>query len=464
MLDELKSYPDYAESNVPWIDRLPRHWEVKRGKSLFSESHLPVQENDEIVTCFRDGQVTLRRNRRTTGFMIALKEVGYQGVRRGQLVIHAMDAFAGAVGISDSDGKCSPEYIVCNPRRPEWVPGYYARALRLAAHSNFIQVSCPAVRERAPRLRYPDFGDMLFPVPPPDEQAAIVRFLDHAEGRIRRYIRGKQKLIKLLDEQKQAVIYGALSRGLEPTVRLKSSGMDWLGDVPEHWELRALWTLARPRAERNPGNLGLLSVFLDRGVIPYSEGGGQVHPPSLDLSNYQVVHPGDLVLNNQQAWRGSVGVSKHHGIISPAYIVLAVSDEIDPCYGNYLMRSRIMVRQFVVASRGVGDIQRQVYWPYLRKVIVPLPPLPEQRMLAAQLDNDTRSLVGAASAAYREIELLREYRTRLVADVMTGKFDVRAAVTNMPDPNVEVLGRTDDFAEDEPEDTGDGCEPADEDV
>src|SRR5262249_29756831 len=159
-------------------------------------------DGEEVVTCFRDGQVTLRRNRRTSGFMTALYEAGYQGVRKGQLVIHAMDAFAGAIGVSDSDGKCTPEYVVTNPRSDSVLPCYFALLLRLAAHRGFIVVSCPAVRERAPRFRYPNFSDMQMLLPPPAEQAAIVRFLDWANGRLERAIRAKRKVIALLNEQK----------------------------------------------------------------------------------------------------------------------------------------------------------------------------------------------------------------------------------------------------------------------
>src|SRR5260370_33168847 len=124
MIGALKSFPDYKDSGESWLGKIPAHWRTLRGKALFAESHLPALPGDEIVTCFRDGQVTLRRNRRSRGFMIALYEAGYQGVRRGQLVIHAMDAFAGAIGVSDSDGKCTPEYSVCNPRSNETSPSY----------------------------------------------------------------------------------------------------------------------------------------------------------------------------------------------------------------------------------------------------------------------------------------------------------------------------------------------------
>lgn len=210
---------------------------------------------------------------------------------------------------------------------------------------------------------------------------------------------------------------------LPPYPEYKDSGVPWLGEVPAYWQQVALWKLSRPRAERNPGNLMLLSVFLDRGVIPYAQGGGQVHAPSLDLSNYQVVHPGDFVLNNQQAWRGSVGVSAHNGIISPAYIVLELSNVLNPTYANYLFRSPAMVAQYVTASKGVGDIQRQIYWPYLRLVQVPLPPPDEQAAIVRYLDHMDRRIRRYIRARRRLIALLGEQKQAIIHQAVTRGLD-----------------------------------------
>lgn len=203
---------------------------------------------------------------------------------------------------------------------------------------------------------------------------------------------------------------------------LRPSGDPWLGEIPSHWSQKRLWSISSPRVERNPGNLPLLSVFLDRGVIPYREGGGQVHAPSLDLSNYQVVHPGDFVLNNQQAWRGSVGVSRHHGIISPAYIVLRLNGELLPAYANYLFRCPRLVDQFVAASKGVGDIQRQVFWPFLRRVTVPIPSTTEQDAIVRFLDHANLRIDRYIRSKRRQVTLLNEQKQALIHRAVTGAF------------------------------------------
>ena len=449
MIEGLKPYAEYKESDIPWAPTLPSSWQTERAKRLFTKMQRPVRPDDDVVTCFRDGMVTLRKNRRLRGFTEATVFSGYQGIRKGDLVIHGMDAFAGAIGVSDSDGKGTPVYNVCKPG-PGVVASYYAHTVREMSRSQWILALAKGIRERSTDFRYEMFGNQIVPLPPPDEQAAIVRFLDHANRKIDGFIRAKRKLIGLLNEQKQAIIHRAVTRGLHPDVPLKPSGIPWLGDIPKHWEQHSLWTLTKLRTERNPENLQLLSVFLDRGVIRYEEGGGQVHAPSLDLSNYQVVMQGDFVLNNQQAWRGSVGVSSHHGIISPAYIVLKLSQKLNSAFANYLMRCRAMVDQFVAASKGVGDIQRQVFWPFLRMVQVPVPKLEEQMKIVEFLNNETRSLNTAIARTEREIALMQEYRTRLTADLVTGKLDVRPAADKLPEDSV---------SESPPEDTLDDAEP-----
>lgn len=120
----MKRYDSYKDSEIYFLPKLPTNWKIRKGKYLFNEENRPVRSDDEIVTCFRDGQVTLRKNRRTEGFTNSLKEIGYQGVRKGDLVIHNMDAFAGAIGISDSDGKATPVYACCTPKSEE-VSQYY---------------------------------------------------------------------------------------------------------------------------------------------------------------------------------------------------------------------------------------------------------------------------------------------------------------------------------------------------
>jgi type I restriction enzyme S subunit len=165
------------ETGLPWIPKLPAHWEMRRAKYLFKNVARAPLSDDKIITAFRDGQVTLRENRRTEGYTFAVKEVGYQHIKNGDLVIHTMDAFAGAIGVSDSDGKSTGEYAVCEAVSDSVNNYYYAQVLRCMAERNYIYVLCPSVRERAPRFRFSKFAPVRLPVPPRPEQDEIAEFL-----------------------------------------------------------------------------------------------------------------------------------------------------------------------------------------------------------------------------------------------------------------------------------------------
>ena len=194
-------------SGLPWIEFIPEHWNIKRGKSILKEVYRNIRPEDGIVTCFRDGEVTLRVNRRITGFTESEKEIGYHGVRIGDLVVHQMDAFAGAIGISDSDGKCSPICIVCRPlNEDETDIRYYCQLLRVMAHSGFIQSLAKGIRERTTDFRYKTLGILHLPVPPYVEQQQIVTYLDEKCSKIDSIIEKIKLKIERLKELKRSLI------------------------------------------------------------------------------------------------------------------------------------------------------------------------------------------------------------------------------------------------------------------
>lgn len=239
-------YDKYKDSGIAWIGEIPEHWKVKKGKNLFKKEERPVRDNDEIVTCFRDGEVTLRSNRRIDGFTNAMKEVGYQGVRRGDLVIHNMDAFAGAIGVSDSDGKSTPVYSVCTPKNNvEANVYYYAYLLRSYALGGVIQSLAKGIRERSTDFRYKEFGDLYYQQPPIEEQQSIASYLDQKCGEIDKLITLQEEMITKLQSYKQSVITEAVTKGLDKNVPLKDSGIEWIGEIPEHWSVVKIKYLAK---------------------------------------------------------------------------------------------------------------------------------------------------------------------------------------------------------------------------
>lgn len=202
----MQRHESYKSSGIQWSKQLPAHWNLQRAKWLFDRKERPPRADDGVVTAFRDGQVTLRTNRRTEGFTNAIQEHGYQGIRKGDLVIHAMDAFAGAIGVSDSDGKSTPVYAACVPRGEYPVNSYYyAYLLRYMAHSGYIESLSKGIRERSTDFRFTEFREQLLPIPPKNEQDRIVDLLDKKTAEINAAIEKKKRLIELLQEQKRGL-------------------------------------------------------------------------------------------------------------------------------------------------------------------------------------------------------------------------------------------------------------------
>jgi type I restriction enzyme S subunit len=199
------------DSGIEWLGLVPMHWRSERARWLFGESRLDIRTQDQMVTCFRDGMVTLRSKRREDGFTNGEIEHGYQGIRQGQLVLHSMDAFAGAIGVSDSDGKCTPEYVICDPLTGETDAHYFALLLREMALRRYIQAHCSAVRERAPRIRFNEFKDFVLPLPPLDEQHAIVAYIERQALPLLRLAEHTRTTLDLLKERRTALIAAAVS-------------------------------------------------------------------------------------------------------------------------------------------------------------------------------------------------------------------------------------------------------------
>ena len=265
-----RPYEAYKDSRVDWIGSIPSTWDVQRAKWLFKRMDRGVRPEDDIVTCFRDGEVTLRSNRRTEGFTTALKEIGYQGIRKGDLVIHAMDAFAGAIGVSDSDGKATPVYSACVPRQPNTVdPTFYAYYMRHLALSGFLVSLAKGIRERSTDFRFNDFAELEVPFPTLAEQRAIVSFLDEKCAKADGAVKIKEDQIALLRERRQIIIQDAVTRGLNPAVPMKDSGIDWIGQIPAHWENmpnKYLFRLKKDTVGKRSAEYDLLSLTLRGGL------------------------------------------------------------------------------------------------------------------------------------------------------------------------------------------------------
>ncbi|THK40713.1 restriction endonuclease subunit S [Methylophaga sp. SB9B] len=219
----------------------------------------------------------------------------------------------------------------------------------------------------------------------------------------------------------------------------KDSGVDWLGAIPAHWNSFPLCAKSKLKSISNNENEELLSVYLNKGVIKFDDiDAKRTNATSSDLTKYQLVEPGDFVLNNQQAWRGSVGVSDYRGIVSPAYLILSLSEDIVPRFGNYLFRDGAMVANYLVSSKGVGTIQRNLYWPQLKRALVFLPTTEEQFLIANYLDQKTAQIDDAIAIKEQQISLLKERKQIIIQQAVTRGLD---SSVPMKDSGVDWIGK-----------------------
>ena len=429
-MGSLQPYRDYKEAHIEWLGTIPVHWRTQRAKNLINKMERSVRPTDEVVTCFRDGVVTLRKNRRTEGFTESLQEIGYQGIRVGDLVVHTMDAFAGAVGVSDSNGKGTPVYSVCTTQAHANAH-YYAAVIREMARAQWIAALATGIRERSTDFRYTTLTVQQLPLPPLDEQSTIVRYLDYVSDRINRYIRAKQRLITLLEEQRQAVVHQAVTRGLKPEVRLKPSGVPWLGKVPAHWGIQRAKNLFN-KMERPVGPTDdVVTCFRDGVVTLRKNRRTEGFTESLQEIGYQGICVGDLVVHTMDAFAGAVGVSDSNGKGTPVYSVCTTQAHANAHY--YAAVIREMARAQWIAALATGIRERSTDFRYTTLAVqqMPLPPVDEQESIARFLNETEARFYTVIRNARVQLSLLQEYRNRFIADAVTGQLDVREAAAEL---------------------------------
>ena len=267
MTPTLHPYPAYKPSGVEWLGEIPAHWEAFKLRNVLARTTERNRPDLPLLSVVRERGVILRdiTNMEENHNFVPDDLSNYKVVHTGQFAMNKMKAWQGSYGISQHDGVVSPAYFTFDIKGV--TAEYFHAAVRSQVYIPFFSQASDGVRIGQWDLSPSRMREIPFWVPPLAEQAAIVRYLDHADDRIRRYITGKEQLITLLEEQKQAIIHRSVTRGLDPNVPLKPSGVEWLGDVPAHWEALKLRRVLVRATERNRPDLPLLSVVRDRGVI-----------------------------------------------------------------------------------------------------------------------------------------------------------------------------------------------------
>jgi type I restriction enzyme S subunit len=428
------AYPSYKPARVHWLSDIPAHWQEKRGKYFFREiDERSVAGEEELLSISHTTGVTPRSQKNVTMFK-AESYVGHKVARPNDVVINTMWAWMSALGVSKNVGIVSPAYGVYRPlNRQDFLPEYVDYLLRTPLLR--WEYICRSTGIRSSRLRlYPDkFLDIAFPRPPLAEQERMVAFLRAKEGQVRRLIRNKRRLIGLLNEQRQAIINQAVTRGLNPDAPMKPTGIDWMPEVPAHWEAKRLKYLTKFLN----GIAFKPSDWKDTGVpiirIENLNGGENFnYTDRNDLPERMLIQPGDLVF----AWSGNRGTS--FGSFEwtrdfPAYLNQHIFKlegyDLHRKYFFYLLRA--VTKHVEDNAHGIIGLVH-ITKPALGALFVPVAPPEEQPEIADKIDEDSAELNQAIEKIASEIRLIGEYRERLVADVVTGKLDVRHIEISTP--------------------------------
>jgi type I restriction enzyme S subunit len=445
MIGNLKPYAEYKEVGLPWLGQLPRHWGSRRMKLLFKEQVQKGFPKEPLLAATQSKGVVRKEDygSRTVIAMNGLENLKL--VEVGDFVI-SLRSFQGGIEVSHARGIISPAYTVLRPRN-FFDPGYFKLYFKSAAFVRSMTLFVTGIRE-GQNIDYERLSRAFMPLPPPDEQAAIVRFLDWANGRLERAIRAKHKVIGLLNEEKQAIIHRAVTRGLNHQIKLKTSDVDWAGGIPQEW---SEYPLRRLATCDNSGSYGrdpsptlqelpvATTAQIDRnghfnvGKMP------RRGFTSAEINRF-CCKPGDILVVKSSGSAANV-ISGKCGIVerdTPAFVYsnflarfIANEALIKPHY-LYLLLTSYITRERVkrmVSTTTYPNLRMGEY----RGALLPVPPLEVQQQILEAVHIEVSSVEKAALRLEREIELLREYRTRLVADVVTGKLDVREAAAGLPD-------------------------------
>ena len=420
----LKSYPNYKPSGIEWLGDVPAHWEVARLKGHVANVTDQTNERDP-----HEIYIALEHVESWTGkFSDAGDDVSFESqVKRfqaGDVLFGKLRPYLAKVTSPGRKGVCVSEFLVLRCRCYNLMPSYLECLLRSKPIIDAIDAS--TFGAKMPRADWNFIGSMRQPLPPLVEQTAIVRYLDHTTERIRRYVSSRERLIELLEEYRQAVIHHAVTRGLDPDVRLKSSGVEWLGDVPAHWEVRRLKfsveNVIDQTQKRKKHEIYLAMEHVESWTGKYSDAGADV----VFDSQVKRFRAEDVLFGKLRPYLAKVTRPDQAGVCVGEFLVLRPRNCImSPSYLERLMRSKPIID--TINASTFGAKMPRADWQFIGGMAQPLPPLSEQIAISAYLDKATADIDASIDRARREIELLSEYRTRLIADVVTGQVDVRDA-------------------------------------
>lgn len=448
MIADMKPYPAMKDSEINWLGEVPRHWDIKPNRALFNEIKDKNHPDEQMLSVtIKNGIIKQERLLEDTSKKDSsnLDRSSYKLVQSGDIAYNKMRAWQGAIGLSEDQGIVSPAYIVQRPQ-PGNEPRYFHHLFRTPAFAKEAEKWSYGITSDMWSLRPEHFKLIKLCIPTLQEQISIVRFLNYINHRIQRYINAKKKLITLLEEYKQAIINQAVTKGLNPYVNMKPSGIEWLGEIPDHWDLRPLKRLTFIQSGLT---LGKSYIGRDIEEYPYLRV-ANVQAGHLDLSHIKTIsvpekeaiayelRVGDVLmteggdpdkLGRGCMWKGEVSPCLHQNHV---YAVRPDSTVLLPDFLALQLRSRHAKTYFLVTSKQTTNLAA-TNKTTIGKYSVLLPDVSEQARIVDAVRQRCMRLNQLAYHATKELDLFTEYRTRLISDVVTGKVDVREIAAQLPE-------------------------------
>ena len=424
----MKAYPTYKDSGVQWLGNIPTHWKIVKLRNLLHKTTQKGRPDLPLLSVVREQGVILRdvESKEENHNYIPDDLSNYKVLRDGQFVINKMKAWQGSYSVSSLTGIVSPAYFIYDVDYTDLIPQFFNTAIRSRAYIGFFNQASDGVRIGQWDLDEAHMRNIPLFVPTLEEQNAIVAYLDKKCAEIEELIRRRQSIIERLRELKQSIIAEAVTKGLHPDVPMKESGIAWMPEVPEHWEIRKLKYTFSERTEKNHPDEPILCATQSHGVIPQSLYKNRVVVVNKGFEGLKFVKCGDFVIS-LRSFEGGIEYAYYQGIISAAYTVLTPNIEEQAYFMKWLFKSKPFIQLLQTCVIGIREGQNINYQALSRKFIV-LPPLKEQRMIVDYLDKKCAEIDELVARQEQIIEKLKELKTSTIAHVVTGKVDVRDAI------------------------------------
>lgn len=414
-------YEKYKQTGTKWITSIPVSWDMQKIGALFVQRKEKVSDKDFApISVTKNGILPQLATAAKTDDGDNRKKVCV-----GDFVINSRSDRKGSCGVSDLEGSVSLINIVLQPR--DQISGRYAHyLLRNHLFSEEYYRNGRGIVADLWTTRYSEMKTILLPVPPRVEQDQIVRYLDWQVSKISRLIAAKRKQIAVLLEQQKHRIADAVLRGIENNISLKDSGEEWIGAIPEHWNVIRCKYVFSERDERSAaGEEEHLSMSQKYGLVPDTKL-DERRMLSESYAGGKICYKDELVLNRLKAHLGVFALAPQKGVISPDYTVLVPNTErILPAYGEAVLKSDLCRRELRIRVRGIIEGFWRLYTDDFNTIVIPLPPLEEQQRIMEYLSNLNEKFAALKQKLEQEIITLQDLRTRMVSDVVTGQIDVR---------------------------------------